>query len=104
VVAWNAAEYQLQESIAQMIISKREILKRKFQNMSFKEVFVKRNSALTLGLIALVFAGCSRCEECQLQGDSETICETEFDNADQYEDAIAEEEAQGASCTSTGGF
>jgi hypothetical protein len=104
VVAWNAAEYQLRESIAQTIISKRETLKQKFQNMSYKEVFVKINSVLAFGLIALVFAGCSRCEECQLQGGSETICETEFDNPDQYEDAIADREIQGASCTSTGGF
>ena len=66
---------------------------------------MRRISRLLVAIVAtLFFEGCSRCEECQLQGSSETICETEFDNPDQYEDAIADREAQGASCTSSGGF
>jgi hypothetical protein len=48
--------------------------------------------------------GCSRCQECSHATSSETICETEFDNSNQYEDAIADAEANGASCISTGGF
>ncbi|MCB9191558.1 MAG: hypothetical protein H6603_05285 [Flavobacteriales bacterium] len=59
-------------------------------------------------LIALVFGlglvGCSRCEDCELNGNTETICETEFDSSNQYEDAIADREAAGAVCTSSGGF
>ncbi len=57
--------------------------------------------------VAVLFSGligCSKCEECQLNGNSETICETEFDNPDAYENAIADREANGASCTSSGGF
>ena len=57
-------------------------------------------------LIALVFGlglvGCSRCEDCELNGNTETICETEFDNPDQYYDAIADKEAGGATCTAVG--
>lgn len=58
-----------------------------------------------LPIITLLFlAGCSRCQDCQLNGATETICETEFDNSDQYNDAIADQEAAGAVCTSSGGF
>ena len=64
---------------------------------------MKSNVLIIFGLL-LLFVGCSRCEECQVNGTSETICETEFDNADQYEDAIADREAGGATCTATGGF
>ncbi|MCF8464722.1 MAG: hypothetical protein K9G41_07770 [Flavobacteriales bacterium] len=67
-------------------------------------VFVKRISLFAVAMSLIILTGCSRCEECQYQGSSETICETEFDNPDQYEDAIADRESQGASCTSTGGF
>lgn len=48
--------------------------------------------------------GCSRCQDCELNGATETICETEFDNAAQYEDAVSDREADGATCTSSGGF
>jgi hypothetical protein len=72
--------------------------------MKPQEVFVKRISLISVAFGLVVLAGCSRCEECDYQGSSETICETEFDNPDQYEDAISDREAQGASCASTGGF
>ena len=72
--------------------------------MKPQEVFVKRISLFLIGLTVVGLSACSRCEECQDQGSTETICETEFDNPDQYEDAIADREAQGAVCTSTGGF
>lgn len=55
-------------------------------------------------IVLLVLAGCSRCQDCELNGVTETICETEFDNSTQYEDAIANQEAAGAICTSSGGF
>tara|TARA_R110002072_G_scaffold79498_2_gene183348 strand:+ start:511 stop:708 length:198 start_codon:yes stop_codon:yes gene_type:complete len=65
---------------------------------------VKKAKILLYGIFVLLASGCSRCEDCQFQGGSETICETEFDNSQQYEDAIAERESSGASCSSTGGF
>ncbi|MBI1288188.1 MAG: hypothetical protein GC178_11500 [Flavobacteriales bacterium] len=52
----------------------------------------------------VLFAGCNRCQECTVNNNTETICETEFDNSQQYEDAIADREAAGATCTSSGGF
>ncbi len=42
---------------------------------------------------------CTRCEDCELNGDTERICETEFDSPDQYELAIEYEEDNGATCT-----
>ena len=72
--------------------------------MKQQAVFVKKAKILCLGIIVSLASGCSRCEECQFQGGSETICETEFDSLEQYEDAIADKEAGGASCSSTGGF
>lgn len=56
-------------------------------------------------LLAIVLTvGCSRCEDCESNGGSERICEAEFDSPEQYENAIADREAQGAVCTSTAGF
>lgn len=55
-------------------------------------------------IVAISFVGCSRCEDCELNGGSERICEAEFDSPDQYENAIADREAQGAVCTSASGF
>ena len=104
MVAWNAAEQLLHVKFVKMTLLRKEIFSKKFQLMKLQEVFVKKIKTIYFGLFIVMFASCSRCEECQLQGNSETICETEFDNPDQYEDAIADREAQGASCTSTGGF
>jgi len=72
--------------------------------MKLQGVFVKKISLFGVALSLAFLVGCSRCEECQFQGASETICETEFDSPDQYDDAIADKEGQGATCTSTGGF
>jgi len=72
--------------------------------MKLQEVLVKRISLVGIGISILVTSGCSRCEECQYQGSSETICESEFDTPDQYDDAVSDRESQGAQCTSTGGF
>jgi len=104
MVAWNAAEQLPRARFVKMTLLKKEILSKKFQLMKLQEVFVKKIKTIYFGLFIVMFASCSRCEECQLQGNSETICETEFDNPDQYEDAISEEEILGATCTSTGGF
>ena len=58
-----------------------------------------------VGLVLMVtFIGCGRCQDCELNNSQETICEAEFDNFDQYQDAIAQAEADGASCTSASGF
>ncbi|MBL4585770.1 MAG: hypothetical protein JKX84_01735 [Flavobacteriales bacterium] len=51
-----------------------------------------------------VLQGCGKCEECDLNGSVETICETEFDSTEQYQDAIADREIAGASCSATGGI
>ena len=73
--------------------------------MKQPEEFVMRSKLSIVGVfVVMTLIGCSQCEECELNGSSETICETEFDSTDQYQDAIADLEASGASCTSTGGF
>jgi hypothetical protein len=67
-------------------------------------VFVnKLGSAIVIAFV-LAFTGCSRCQDCEQNGSTETICETEFDNSQQYEDAIIDTEADGAVCVSSGGF
>lgn len=74
-------------------------------NMRKMEVRVKSNSLKFLGaLVIMALVGCARCQECTLNSNTETICETEFDNPQQYEEAIADREAAGATCTSSGGF
>lgn len=53
----------------------------------------------------LAFIGCGRCVECAYDaGGSETICETEFDSAAQFNQAVDQAELSGATCTSTGGI
>ncbi len=87
-----------------MTLTKKATLKITFQNIERVEVPATKIIIL-LGLFALfALTGCSRCEECELNSSTETICETEFDSTNQYEDAIADREANGATCTSTGGF
>ncbi len=54
--------------------------------------------------LCLFMVGCSTCEDCDLNGNTETLCETEFDSPEQYQDAIADQEAQGAICSATGGI
>ena len=39
--------------------------------------------------MTLTLVGCSQCQECTQNNTTETICDTEFDSAQQYEDAIA---------------
>ena len=59
---------------------------------------------LLIAVFGLFVAGCGKCEDCELNGNTETICESDFDNTDQYEGALADQEADGATCTSVGGF
>ncbi|MCF8277276.1 MAG: hypothetical protein K9J17_11130 [Flavobacteriales bacterium] len=65
---------------------------------------MNRTWGLIVVVVSISLVGCGKCEECELNNSSETICETEFDNTDQYQDAIADREAAGATCTSKGGF
>ncbi len=75
-----------------------------FQNIERMEAPATK-IVLLLGLCGLfALTGCTRCEECELNSSTETICETEFDSAYQYENAIDDREANGATCTPTGGF
>ncbi|MDB4655804.1 hypothetical protein OAE48_03050 [Flavobacteriales bacterium] len=71
---------------------------------SLKMVFVSKVSLSVCAVAVVLLSGCSRCEECNYASSSETICETEFDNSSQFEDAVADAEANGASCTSVGRF
>ena len=103
-VVWSAVELLRLAKSAKVILTKRVIFNEKFQLMKLQEVFVKKIRIVYLGLFVLALAGCSRCEECKLQGSSETVCETEFDSSLQYENAIADLESQGATCTASGGF
>jgi hypothetical protein len=67
-------------------------------------VLAKNKGLLVLMTVAVAFVGCSRCQECTVNNNTETICDTEFDSSQQYEEAIADREAAGATCTSSGGF
>lgn len=76
-----------------------------FNTMKKKAVFANNRFLILLvafGCTALI--SCSKCEECKLNGNTETLCETEFDSPDAYENALADREANGATCTSSGGF
>lgn len=81
-------------------------MKNTFLNIKKKKKAFANNPlpALICLLSILVLSGCSKCEECELNNNSETICETEFDSPEQYQDAIADREIAGASCNSVGGF
>lgn len=59
---------------------------------------------LVMAISVVLFSSCNRCQECTVNNNTETICESEFDSTQQYEDAIADREAAGATCTSSGGF
>lgn len=75
----------------------------KFQPMKQQEVSAMRSSLILVAMVLVLCASsCSQCEDCELNGNTERICETEFDNTDQYQDAIADKEAAGASCTAVG--
>ena len=79
-------------------------MKHTFLNMKNMVESVSKSMRFLPVLGLLILSGCTRCQECTLNGSTETICETEFDNSQQYEDAIADRESLGATCTSSGGF
>lgn len=72
--------------------------------MSKKKALSVNKFSLLILLLSGFLGGCSRCEECTKGSNTETICDTEFDDAQQYEDAIADREAAGAVCSASSGF
>jgi len=87
----------------QATIRKKEIFREKYQLMKKKkEQLVNRSLVFISFFIVTSLVACSRCEDCELNGKTERICETEFDSPDQYELAIEYEEDNGATCTAVG--
>lgn len=75
-----------------------------YVNMRTKEVSVRIDALLTVTVIGMMLIGCGRCVECSYQsGGSETICESEFDSVSQYDLAVDNAEANGATCSASGG-
>jgi hypothetical protein len=66
-----------------------------------KAEFVKNNmkiyQCITL-LALLLFVSCTKCEDCEFNGNTERLCEQDFDSPDQYQAAINAQEASGADC------
>lgn len=93
------------KDIAQMITMRKATSRIMFPSMNnLKVVFANKLGSVLAFALIFTLAGCSRCQDCEQNGSTETICETEFDNTEQYEDAIADAEADGAVCVSSGGF
>ena len=103
MVVWTVLARPTQERSAKVIISKKVIFRLKYLHMKLPVGRVNRLTFLPV-MALLVLAVCSQCQDCELNGVTETICETEFDNSDQYQGAIDDQEAPGAICTSSGGF
>jgi|GEM_PF-250299 hypothetical protein len=51
-----------------------------------------------LALFAISFTSCSKCQDCECFGDTEEICEDDFDSKSEYKDAITILEAFGCTC------
>lgn len=74
------------------------------RNMRLKGASVKSEVRFSVLVLALALIGCGRCVECAYDaGGSETICESEFDSVAQYDIAVDNAEAGGATCTASGG-
>lgn len=87
-----------------MIFKKTVTMPHTSENMSFKEVFARSEMRLGIFLLGLALIGCGRCVECAFNsGGSETICESEFDSVTQYNIAVDNAEASGATCAASGG-
>jgi hypothetical protein len=101
----DAAVSVLLRKFVKEIIIIRRTMKLISDTMKKRAVFANSRYlvfAVAMGCSSLV--ACSKCEDCQLNGNSETLCETEFDSPDAYDNAIADRESNGATCTSSGGF
>lgn len=98
-------DQQQNKEYVQMITVKKAISRIMFPSMNnLMVVFANKLGVGIAFVFLLVLSGCSRCQDCEQNNSTETICETEFDNSEQYEDAIADAEADGAVCVSSGGF
>ena len=106
MIALSVQELLPIKPFALMILTRKAISKITSENTKNKKMAsVNRFFICVMCVGLLLLTSCSRCEECEaVNGGTETICETEFDNSSQYEDAIADREADGATCTATGGF
>ena len=51
-----------------------------------------------LALFAFSFTSCKKCQDCECFGDTEEVCEDDFDSKSEYDDAITILEAFGCSC------
>lgn len=69
-----------------------------FKLTEMQEVNVNKWCVILLGF-GLMLASCSQCVDCELNGTTERLCDTEFDSPDQYQNAIDDREAFGATCT-----
>lgn len=54
---------------------------------------------LLIGLAA--FTSCTKCQDCEFNGNTERLCEQDFDSPDQYQQAINAQEASGAECVAS---
>ena len=68
-----------------------------YKRTEMREVSVNK---LLFGMfISISLMSCSQCVDCELNGSTERLCDTEFDNPDQYQNAIDDREAAGAVCS-----
>lgn len=68
-----------------------------FKRTEMREVSV--NKLLFGMMLSISLISCSQCVDCELNGNTERLCDTEFDNPDQYQNAVDDREAAGATCT-----
>jgi hypothetical protein len=68
-----------------------------FKLMKMQEVNVSK--WIFLVVASMTLASCSQCVDCELNGSTERLCDTEFDSPDQYQNAVDDREADGATCT-----
>jgi len=64
-------------------------------------VFIIKKSYLliaTAALFAISFSSCNKCQDCECYGDTEEVCEDDYDNKDDYKADIALAEAFGCTC------
>ena len=52
----------------------------------------------TAALFAISFSSCNKCQDCECYGDTEEVCEDDYDNKDDYKADIALAEAFGCTC------
>lgn len=95
--ALSALGRLLRVSIVPETINSKVITIVMFKPIEMQEVSV--NKLLLTMLISVSLMSCSQCVDCELNGNIERLCDTEFDNPDQYQNAIDDREAAGATCS-----